>query len=64
MMENRTRGIKANDPNTPYYVYEFSFNGQVFDVLHTFHHVRSHVFEATLGDESQPLHDTWREIAK
>jgi hypothetical protein len=35
-------GAKANDPNTPYYVYEFWCNGKVFYVGHTYHPVRSH----------------------
>jgi hypothetical protein len=34
-------GVKANDPTTPYYVYEFSFNNKVFYVGHTYHPVRS-----------------------
>jgi len=34
-------GVKANDPTTPYYVYEFSFNNEVFYVGHTYHPVRS-----------------------
>jgi hypothetical protein len=34
-------GVKANDPKTPYYVYEFSFNNKVFYVGHTYHPVRS-----------------------
>ena len=35
-------GEKANDPNTPYYVYEFSYKGKVFYVGHTYHWRRSH----------------------
>jgi hypothetical protein len=34
-------GVKANDPKTPYYVYEFSFNNKVFYIGHTYHPVRS-----------------------
>ena len=34
-------GLKANDPSTPYYVYEFSFNDKVFYVGHTYHPRRS-----------------------
>jgi hypothetical protein len=34
-------GVRANDPKTPYYVYEFSFNNKVFYVGHTYHPVRS-----------------------
>ena len=34
-------GVRADDPKTPYYVYEFSFNNKVFYVGHTYHPVRS-----------------------
>lgn len=34
-------GVKALDPNTPYFVYEFVFNGKVFYVGHTYHPVRA-----------------------
>ena len=37
-----SNGEKANDPKTPYYVYEFSFNGKVFYIGSTYHYVRSH----------------------
>ena len=33
--------IGANDPKTPYYVYEFSFNNKVFYIGHTYHPDRS-----------------------
>jgi hypothetical protein len=54
-------GKRALDPTTPYFVYEFVFDGKAFYVGHTYHDVRAH---RRLGLPEHKVTIPWRGIGK
>jgi hypothetical protein len=54
-------GKRALAPTTPYFVYEFVFDGKAFYVGHTYHDVRTH---RRLGLPEHKVTIPWRRIGK